>query len=618
VNRIAAADGETRSPGWQRWAGPCVILLAAAIASAPVWIHGVVGADDFEFHLVSWLDAQHGWLHGIPYPHWAVSPNFGAGEPRFVFYPPLTWMLGAALSLVLPRTLLPVAMTFLLLAATGLATRALARVVMARQGLGDAPATLAGCAAIFSCYTLFTAYDRTAFGEFAGGFWIPLLLLFILRDNQPGHAVGRRALDGSALPLALAMAGCWLSDAPVGVMGSYLLAGVALLSAATARSWFPVLRAAVATPLGIGLAAVYLIPAAWEQRWVDIQQATGLTGDSGLRIESNWLFPHHTEPALHLRDLSLHWISPIAVFTVAMAMASLLAIALQGRLGRGRLGQTRPEQAQQRRTWFALGAIPLLVLFLLLPWSLPIWNLLPKLRFLQFPWRWLLVVEAPMAVLFAAAVWPAGAQRRRRMVAASLCAVFFVGTTAFAAKNFFRDAPEDDDLETILAQYSTGTGFIGTDEYAPPEADNSVIATGLPDACITDDFDTELGVAPSPEDNPVWKAAQGSCLATATAQLRQPERMRIAIVAPRDGFLVLKLRTYPAWRVTLNGKPATNPGARADGLMVMPVSAGPVQASVEWRTTPDVVAGRCVSGLALLGLVGLWLVERRLARSARR
>ena len=620
VNLIATADGETRKPGWRRWAGPCVILLAAAIAAAPVWIHGVVGADDFEFHLISWLDAQHSWLHGIPYPHWAVSPNFGAGEPRFVFYPPLTWMLGAALSLVLPRTLLPVAMTFLLLAATGLATRALARVVMARQGLGDAPATLAGCAAICSCYTLFTAYDRTAFGEFAGGFWIPLLLLFILRDNHPGRSVGRRALDGSALPLALAVAGCWLSDAPVGVMGSYLLAGVALISAAAARSWFPVLRAAVATPLGIALAAVYLIPAAWEQRWVDIQQATGLTGDSGLRIENNWLFPHHTEPALHLRDLSLHWISPIAVFTVAMAMASLLAIALRGRLGQGRLDlgrldQGRLDQAQQRRTWLVLGAIPLLVLFLLLPWSLPVWNLLPKLRFLQFPWRWLLVVEAPMAVLFAVAAWPAGGQRRRRLVAAALCAVFFAGTTTFAARNFFRDAPEDDDLETILARYSAGTGFVGTDEYAPSEADNSVVATGLPDACITDDFDTELGVAPSPEDNPAWNSAQGSCLATATAQFRQPERMQVALVAPRDGFLVLKLRTYPAWRVTLNGKPAANPGARADGLIVMPVAAGPVQAIVEWRTTPDVLAGRYLSGLALLGLLWLGLTERRLARA---
>jgi hypothetical protein len=576
-------------------------MLAAAIVAAPAWFHGVVGADDCEFHLISWLDAQRSWLHGIPYPHWAVSPNFGAGEPRFVFYPPLTWMLGALLGLVLPWSWVPAAMIFLLLAGTGLATRALARLQLA-----DAPATLAGCAAIFSGYALFTAYDRTAFGELAGGAWIPLVLLFILRDRDPQAGVWRRALDGSAVPLAVAVAGCWLSDAPVGVMGSYLLAGVALASAVLARAWFPVARAAVATALGIGLTAAYLIPAAYEQRWVDIGQAAGVNGDPGLRIENNWLFPHHADPVLRLRDLGLHWISPVAVFMIAMAMASLLVLALQGRLIPG-LG---------RRTWLALGMIPLLVLLLLLPVSLPVWNLLPKLRFLQFPWRWLLVVESPMAVLFAAAVWPAENRRGRRLAAAALCVVFFFSATAFAAQNFFRDAREDaDDLQTILDTHAGGAGFIGTDEYAPAGADNSVVATGLPDACLTEDFDTELGVAPTTEENPAWQPGQGSCIATATARVREPESMQIAMTAPRAGFLVLKLRSYPAWRITVNDKPPADSGVRADGLVVLPVAAGPVNVSVNWRTTPDVVAGRCMSCLALLGLMALGLIERKNRRT---
>ena len=263
--------------------------------------------------------------------------------------------------------------------------------------------------------------------------------------------------------------------------------------------------------------------------------------------------------------------------------------------------------------------IPLMVLFLLLPVSLPVWNLLPKLRFLQFPWRWLLAVESPMAVLFAAAVCPAGNRRNRRLVAAGLCAVFFVGSTAFAARNFFRDSLEDDDdLQTILTAHSTGVGFIGTDEYSPAAADNSMVTTGLPDACVTDNFDTEVGVTATTQENPVWQADQGSCLATAVARRRGPESMEVSMTAPRAGFLVLKLRSYPAWRISLNGKSPSNPGARADGLVVMPVDKGPVEVRVEWRTTPDVVVGRCVSGLALLGLVALGLVERKDRMTLRR
>ncbi|MGO9336034.1 MAG: hypothetical protein ACLPY1_00860 [Terracidiphilus sp.] len=601
-------------------AGPAIILLAAAIASFPIWFHGPVAGDDFEFHLVSWLNAQQNWLHGVPYPHWATSPNFGAGEPRFVFYPPLTWMLGAALGLVLRWTFVPVAMTFLLLAATGLAVRA-----FARQLLPDAPATLAGCAAIFSGYVLFTTYYRTAFGELAGGFWIPLLLLFALRDRNPTAPLWGRAFDGSALLLTLAVTGVWLSDAPVGVMASYLLAGVALAAALLARTWFPIVRASISFALGVALSGLYLIPAAWEQRWVAITQATGINGDPGLSIENNWIFPHHADPALNARDQALHFISLVAVSMIAVALVSLLALWLRGALSTGKRGDASlaPVRAGNRRTlasqwWIPLALIPPVVLFLLLPVSLPVWNLLPKLRFLQFPWRWLMVVEAPMAIFFAAAVWPGGSRKRwLRPTVACLCALFFMAATVFAAENFFRDDVEYDDLQIVLAKYNSGAGFVGTDEYAPPGADNSIVATGLPDACIADDFDTELGIAPNPEDNPAWLPHQGSCLATATASLRQPEHLHVAIAAPRSGFLILRLRRYPAWRVTVNGHAATGLPVRMDGLIAIPVGQGPVDVQADWTTTADVIAGRCVSMVGLLLLVCLGLLEHRFYRMRR-
>ncbi len=80
-------------------------------------------------------------------------------------------------------------------------------------------------------------------------------------------------MDGSALPLALVMAGVWLSNVPLGVMASYLLAATALAVALLSKTWAPVLRAAVGAALGIGLAALYLVPATLEQQWVDLRQA---------------------------------------------------------------------------------------------------------------------------------------------------------------------------------------------------------------------------------------------------------------------------------------------------------------------------------------------------------
>ncbi len=174
--------------------GPAVIVFAAAIAMVPQFIRGSSCGHDFNVHLVSWFDCLNAWRHGILYPHWTPSANYGAGEPRFVFYPPLTWMLGAALGAILSWNLAPIALTFIIFAATGLATRALAL-----EALDDAPATLAGCVAIFSGFTLFTGYERCAFPEFAGGFWLPLILLFVLRDRFPSASLVRRSFDGSTV-----------------------------------------------------------------------------------------------------------------------------------------------------------------------------------------------------------------------------------------------------------------------------------------------------------------------------------------------------------------------------------------------------------------------------------
>jgi hypothetical protein len=75
--------------------------------------------------------------------------------------------------------------------------------------------------------------------------------------------------------------------------------------------------------------------------------------------------------------------------------------------------------------------------------------------------------------------------------------------------------------------------------------------------------------------------------------------------------MVLRLRDYPAWKVSVNGRDTTPIQSRQDGLMVLPVPKGRVDLAVDWTTTPDVLIGRLISGLALVLVTGLWLVEYR-------
>ena len=600
-------EGAVRGSKVTRFLGPVVLLAAAACAVAPIVLHGPFCGDDFEFHIVSWFDVQQSWQHGIAIPHWMQSVNYGAGEPRFMFYPPLTWMLGAALGSVLPWSLVPVAMIFLFLVVTGFAVRALALEV-----LPDAAATLAGCFALLSGYALFSAYERTAFAEMMGGFWIPLLLLYGLRDRRADAKLWRRALDGSTLPLALVLAACWLSDGPVGVMGSYLLASVATGASVLARSWAPFVRASLASVLGLALTGAYLIPAAWEQRWADLRAAIDYPV---FRIENNWLFGQHLNGAFSPFAMVLERASALAACMIgATVLGALILILRRKQESAADVRGSRIEPANLRR-WILLGAIPFAVLLLLTPLSTPVWNFLPKLRFLQYPWRWVLVVEAPMGIFVAAAVWPlTGTRFRIKAAVAGICALLCVASTAYYARNFLRQCKEGDTATDLFQSFRSEGGLEGTDEYEPPDSDHWKIATGLPDACLTSDWNAILGISSSPNAVPAWTSTQGSCLAIARASYRDSRRLRVRLNAQQAGFVVLRLQAYPAWRVAVNGKAAEPTDSRDDGLLAVPVSQGQVNVDVDWTTTPDVVAGRVVTGLAIALLLGLGVLEKRFAR----
>jgi hypothetical protein len=659
--RTCGCTSANHLPGQSRlryFGGPLMILLAAFIAIIPQFLRGNSCGHDFDVHLVSWLDCVNAWRHGIPYPHWASSPNYGAGEPRFVFYPPLTWMLGAALGLFLPWNLAPIALTFLTLAATGLATRALAL-----EALDDLPATLAGCASLFSLFALFTAYERSAFPEFAGGFWLPLIVLFVMRDRKqspcpihsrflrmggkpqismdrvppvrgphgqvfvrgveiprppqaeglgredgsstkPAHSLLHSVLDGSAAPLALALAGAWLSNLPLGVMAGYLMAGVALVWALVRKSRAPLLRAATAAVLGLGLAAIYWLPAALERNWVDIKQATQ---DPGYNFESNWLFAHNANPLLALHDQILQQVSWIAIFMIAVAVACIAISRLRGTLPISRT-------TSFRLWWIPVAAIPVVVLFFLFPISRPLWYLLPEMRFLQYPWRWLEAVEAPMAIFFVTAVWPSG--RRARATALVLCSAAFLASTIYAGKVFFQVCYPEDTVASTLADYRAGAGFEGMYEYEPPGGDDSSIATGLPDACLVGDPSIVLG-KPDPDDpdsNPAWSRDQRTCLATfhfVHGPQTNPEHRELRAVTAHAGFLVLRLLSYPAWRIRVNGQLLSALPKRDDGLIAVPVPQGPVDLTIDWTNSPHVAASRWISVLSVLVLVALWWVELR-------
>ena len=180
------------------------------------------------------------------------------GEPRFVFYPPASWTLGAALSALLPWTIISGVYIWLALVAAGISMFMLARTWLDRRDAVFAAALYAA-----NPYHFVIVYWRSAFAELLASSLLPLLLLLVLRAAESG---GRRAI----VPLGAVLAASWLMNAPAAVMVHYSFALLIVVMAWLGRSPRLILTGAAAVLLGAGLASFYLVPAVCEEKWVNI------------------------------------------------------------------------------------------------------------------------------------------------------------------------------------------------------------------------------------------------------------------------------------------------------------------------------------------------------------
>ncbi len=552
------------------WRALLWIALTTLAVIFLLLLRGASCGHDFEFHLLSWMDVARDWQFGVLYPHWITASNYSAGEPRLIFYPPASWLLGAALGAIGGWQSAPVLFTASALFASGLSMQRLAR-----EWLGLQAATLAGCVYLANPYTLFVAYERTAYGELLAAAVLPLILLFALRMRPP------------VVPLALAYAGIWLCNAPAGVIASYMLLWLALVRAMKERTWQPGLCLGAGVALGLGLDGFYLVPAAYEQRWVEIARAAAAPG---MRIGDSFLFMRTGEP---YHDQVLRTASWLAVILLVTATVAFLL--------------SRPEL--RKRSLAAVTLVPL-VLFLLLPVSAPVWQHAPHLRFLQFPWRWLMVLSMLAALWAGAAI----ARLPGRVWRASMGVGLALLSIAASTSLFYQPCDQEDAIAPRRMLFLSGAGEEGTDEYTPVDTDNSAIQQNLPPVRILRQPGDESADS-SKNENPDYAPEVYAHVPATVSILRwSPEDRRVRIQSAAAGYAVVRLMEYPAWRVEVNGKAEQPRLRRDDGLMVVPIGAGISNVDIAWRTTPDVLWGRVLSVLVCVLCAVLMAWSRLRAR----
>ena len=339
-----------------------LVAVAATLAIAPFFFAGNASGHDIEFHLSSWMDVAGQWREGDFYPRWAEWANWGFGVPRFIFYPPLSWMLGAALGLILPWKATPGAFIWLALILAGMAMWRLAR-----EWLPEAQATAAAVFFAVNPYNLAMVYYRSDFAEMVGVALLPLLLwgaLQMIRCNWRHVPY-----------LAVVFAAIWC-NAPEGVIATYSLALMLLIATARQRSLRPLLIGASAMAVGFGLAGI-------------LHFACGM----GTRLGTDFGSADH-EPAAGAQ-FSVH-----ALERCGVSVIQLEDFGHRRGIDAGdsdSSGVAWPKRRPFGKIWWMLLGLGVAASFFMLPISVSLWRHLPELAFLQFPWRWL----GPLSVAFA-------------------------------------------------------------------------------------------------------------------------------------------------------------------------------------------------------------------------
>ncbi len=410
-------------------ATPGLVVAAVAICVVlPLIRLGIPSGHDFEFHMNSWIEVVDHWKQGVLYPHWAAMAHYGYGEARFIFYPPLSWKLGAGLGLVLPWKLVPVAYIWIVLTVAGCSMYLLARRWLPRREAIFAAALYAA-----NPYHLVIVYWRSAMAELMAAVYLPMLLLWILRSDEDGPRI--------VVPLSLLIAAGWLTNVPAAVMMNYSIAVLILCCAVMRRSFAIVGYGALAASLGAGLAGFYLAVVVHEHWWVHISQVLG----PGVNPSENFLFASSND-ADHDRFNLL--VSIVAAVQIVAVGVTLFLIR---------------RQRSQKLWWMLLvwGAVSTV---LMTRYTLPLWVHLPELRFVQLPWRWLLCLNVVFALALAMALrawWLRGLA-----CAAMLGVILFVW---HHVQTPWWDTAAD--IKEMVDNQHDGIGNEGTDEYVPVTAD---------------------------------------------------------------------------------------------------------------------------------------------------
>lgn len=567
--------------------------LVGLASAQPLLAGRLPWAADTLIHFYRLVELDHLLRHGYLFSRWSPDLAYGYGFPLFHFYAPLSYYVAGTLTLLgLDFTPALLATFISLVIVAGLSAYAWAADTFGRRAGVVAAATY-----VTAPYLLYNVYHRGALAEVLAMALMPAILWAMTRLARDGTP---RFLVLSTLLYAALLLGhniTALVFTPVMVVYAAVLA-VQCSRQRVFRIPYSMWNAALALALGLGLSAFFWAPAVLERNSVQTFQ-----------LFSPQAFDYH----FHFITLGELFSPPVTVdpnLVLPPTPRSIglipLALAITG-VG---LGWRRWDRRQKTLARL-VGVLALGSLFLTLPQSVGIWDALPLLRFVQFPWRFLGLASLGVAFLAGSAFADEGPEKRASETGSNRTLVRRVLTVCLVVSGCVMYgftwqyvpylAPIVRPTVADIARYERESGALGTTsagDYLPNTVRKLPDANALAERYAPSGVIERLDPASLPVDARILEAHY------------RPLSFDVTVDSPTPFAAVFDVFAFAGWQASVDGQPVAITPTDPHGLISYPVPAGRHRLAVRFGSTPLWTAASVVSLLSTLALIAAGLALR--------
>lgn len=350
------------------------IVVIGLILTIPLLSHGVFLSDDLlPFHLKWSKNFSEQLWSGELYPRWLQGMNAGLGSPTFFFYAPIPYYFTSLFHPLFANDSqgwyqLKLSASFALIA-SGITAYIWLKTITNRNS-----AFISSLIYMALPYHLSVdLYRRFAFAEYWSFVWMPLILYFSVKIIT-GHKIN---IVGFAVSFALLI----MTHVITLIMFFIVPIGYIIVMAGRRRRKKALVRTGLALILAIGLSAIYWLPAMTTQEYISMKEIMGISYFYG----KHFLFLN--QPSYYAQNLWKY----LEVMTLLMGGLACCAfiIARTNSIATSR---------QESNYWFF---IAMMALFMTLPLSRPLWDVLTAVQKVQFSWRFNSVLTVATTALIA-------------------------------------------------------------------------------------------------------------------------------------------------------------------------------------------------------------------------